>query len=85
MVSYNGCIVIFWAMVCVYHVVDMAFAQKVVLNGFVCDRFIPRLIGVVVPIIWTKTKMLSIMLRLVYDHVKLHYDLVVCSTLNLIE
>ena len=61
-VSYNGCIGIFWAMACVYmHVVDMAFAQKVVLQGFVRDRFIPGLIRVVVPIIWTKAKMLSIM------------------------
>ena len=45
----------------------------------------------VVSIIWTKAKMLSNMLQLVYDCIilfcdlKLHYDLVVCGTPNLIE
>ena len=45
--------------------------SKVVLNGLVCDQFIPRLIRLVVSIIWTKAELLSITLWLVYDHVKL--------------
>ena len=65
--------------------------SEVVLNGLVCDRFIPRLIRLVVSIIWTKAKLLSITLWLVYDCVKLfcgltlNYNLVVCGTPNLIE
>ena len=65
--------------------------SKVVLNGLVCDRFIPRLIRLAVSIIWTKAKLLSIALRLVYDRVKLfcgltlNYNLVVCGMPNVIE
>ena len=64
--------------------------SKVILNGLVCDRFIPRLIRLVVSIIWTKAELLSITLWLVYDLVKLfcgltlNYSLVVCGTPNLI-
>ena len=62
-----------------------------VLKGLVCDRFIPRLIRLVVSIIWTKVQLLSITLWLVFNHVKLfcglmlNYNLVVCGTPNLIE
>ena len=65
--------------------------SKVIINGLVCDQFIPGLIRLVVSIIWAKTKLLSITLWLVYDHVKLfcglklNYNLVVCVTPNLIE
>ena len=65
--------------------------SKVVLKGLVCDQFLPRLIRLVVSIIWTKAKLLSITLWLVYDRVKLfcdlklNYNLVVCVTPNLIE
>ena len=65
--------------------------SKVVLNDFVCDRFIPRLIGLVVSIIWTKAELLSNTLWLVFDCIKLfcglmlYYNLVVCGTPNLIE
>ena len=65
--------------------------SKVVLNGLVPDRFIPRLIRLVVSIIWTKAELLSITLWLVYDCVKLfcgltlNYSFVVCGTPNLIE
>ena len=65
--------------------------SKVVLNGLVCDQFIPRVIRLVVSIIWTKAELLSITFWLVYDCVKLfcglmlHYTLVVCGTPNLIE
>ena len=45
--------------------------SKVVLNGLVCDRFIPMLIRLVVSIIWTKAELLSITLWLVFDRVKL--------------
>ena len=68
-----------------------SFYSKVVLKGLVCDRFIPRLIRLVVSIIWTKTKLLSITLWLVYDHIKLfcglilNHKLMVCGTPNLIE
>ena len=34
--------------------------SKVVLNGLVCDRFIPRLIRLLVSIIWSKAELLSI-------------------------
>ena len=44
--------------------------SKVVLKGLICDRFIPRLIRLVVSIIWTKAILLSTTLWLVYDHVK---------------
>ena len=65
--------------------------SKAVLNGLVCNRFIPRLIILIVSIIWTKAKLLSITLWLVYDRVKLfcglalNYNLVICSTPNLIK
>ena len=65
--------------------------SKVVLNELVCDRFIPRLISLVVSIIWTKAELFSITLWLVYDRVKLfcgltlNCNLVVHSTPNLIE
>ena len=65
--------------------------SKVLLNGLVFDRFIPRLIRLVVFIIWTKAELLNITLWLVYDPVKLfcgltlNYNLVVCDTPNLIE
>ena len=65
--------------------------SKVVLNGLVCNRFIPRLIRLVVSIIWAKAKLLNIALCLVYDRVKLfcgltlNYNLVVCSITNLIQ
>ena len=65
--------------------------SKVVLNGLVCDQFLPRLIRLVISITWTKAKLLSIMLWLVYDRVKLfcdlklNYNLVVCVMPNLIE
>ena len=45
--------------------------SKVVLNSLTCDQFIPRLIRLVVSIIWTKAKLLSITLWLVYDGVNL--------------
>ena len=51
----------------------------------------PRLIKLVVSIIWTKAKLLSTMLWFVFDHVKLfcgltlNYNLVACGTPNLIE
>ena len=62
-----------------------------VLRGLVCDRFMPALIRLVVSIIWTRDKLLSITLWLVYDHVKLfcgltlNYNLVVYGMPNLIE
>ena len=65
--------------------------SKVVLNDLVCNRFIARLIRLVVSIIWTKAEVLSITLWLVYDHVKLfcaltlNYNFVVCGMPNLIE
>ena len=63
--------------------------SKVVLNCLVCDSFIPRLIRLLVSIIWTKAKLLSITLWLVNGHVKLFcviiYTLVVCGTPNVIE
>ena len=65
--------------------------SKVVLKGRVCNQFIPRLIRLVVSIIWTKAKPLSITLWLVFDHIKLfwglmlNYNLVVCGTPNLIK
>ena len=65
--------------------------SKVVLKGLVCDRFIPRLIRLIVSIIWMKAELLSITLWLVYNHVKLfcdltlNYNLVVCGMPNLIE
>ena len=65
--------------------------SKVVLNGLVCNQFIPRLIRLVVSIIWTKAKLLSITLWLVNDHVKLfcdlmlNYNLVVGGTPNVFE
>ena len=65
--------------------------SKVVLNKLVCDRFIPKLITLVVSIIWTKAALLSITLWLVYDRVKffcgltLNYNLVVCGKPNLIK
>ena len=65
--------------------------SKVVLNGFVCDQFIPTLIRLVISFIWTKAELLSITLWLVYDCAKrfcdltLNYNLVVCGTPNLIE
>ena len=64
--------------------------SKAVLNGLVCDQFIPRLIRLLVSIIWSKAELLSIMLWLVYDRVKhfcgltLNYSFVVCGTPNLI-
>ena len=64
--------------------------SKVVLNGLVCNRFIPRLIRLVVSIIWIKAELLSITLWLLYDRVKLfccsmlNYNLVVCGMPNLI-
>ena len=64
--------------------------SKVILNGLICDRFIPRLIRLVVSIIWPKAELLSITVWLVYDRVKLfcgltlNYSLVVCGTPNLI-
>ena len=64
--------------------------SKVIVNGLVYDRFIHRLIRLVLFIIWTKAELLSITLWLVYDRVKLfcgltlNYSLVVCSTPNLI-
>ena len=73
------------------HIRSYSFYSKVVLKGLVCDRFIPRLIRLVGSIIWTKAKLLSIMLRLVYDRVKtfcgltLNYNLVVCNMPNLIK
>ena len=51
----------------------------------------PRLIRLIVSIIWTKAELLSITLWLVYNRVKLfcgltsNYNLVVCGTPNLIE
>ena len=68
-----------------------SFYSKVALKGLVCDQFIPRLIRLVVSIIWTKAKLLSITLWLVYDCVKpfcglmLNYNLVVCGMPNVIE
>ena len=65
--------------------------SKVILNSLVCDRFIPRLIRLVVFIIWTKAELLSIMLWLIFDRAKLfcgltlNYNLVVCGTPNLIK
>ena len=65
--------------------------SKMVLNGLVCDQFIPRLIRLVVSIIWTKAELLSITLWLVCDCVKLfcgltlNHNLVVCGMANLIE
>ena len=65
--------------------------SKVVLNSLVCDRFIARLIRLVVSIKLTKAKMLSITLWLVYDRAELfcgltlNYNFVVCGTPNLIE
>ena len=67
--------------------------SKVVLNGLVCDRFIPRIIRLVVSITWTKAELLNITLWLVYDRVKLFcgltctlsYNLVVYNKPNLIE
>ena len=44
--------------------------SKVVLNGLVCNRFIPRLIRLLVSIICTKAELLSITLWLVFDRVK---------------
>ena len=44
--------------------------SKVVLNDLICDQLIPRLIRLVVFIIWTNAKLLSITLWLVYDCVK---------------
>ena len=65
--------------------------SKVVLKGLVCDRFIPRLIRLVVYITWTKAKLFSLTLWLVFDRVKLfcglmlNYNLVVCGMSNLLE
>ena len=65
--------------------------SKVILNGLVFDRFIPRLIRLLVFVICTKAKLLSITLWLVFDRIKhfcglaLNYNLVTCSTPNLTE
>ena len=73
------------------HMCNYGIYAKVVLQGLVYDQFIPRLIRLVVFIIWTKAKLFSIMLWLVYDCVKLfcgltlNYNLVVCGTPNLIK
>ena len=70
------------------HVRSYSIYSKVVL---VCDQFIPGLIRLVVVIIWTKAKLLNIMLWLVYNRVKLfcdlilNYNFVVCGMPNLIE
>ena len=64
--------------------------SKVILNGLVCNRFIRRLIRLLVSIIWSKAELLSITLWLVYDRVKLfcglmlNYSLVVCGMPSLI-
>ena len=73
------------------HMCSYGVYSRVVLNGLVCDRFIPRLIRLVVFIIWTKAELFSITLWLVYDRAKLfcgltlNNTLVVCGTPNLIE
>ena len=54
--------------------------SKVVLKGLVCDRFISRFVTLVVSIIWTKAKLLSITLWLAYNRLKLF-----CGMPNLIE
>ena len=65
--------------------------SKVTLKNLLCDQFMPRFIRLVVSVIWTKATLLSNMLWLVYDLVKLfrnlmlNYNLVVCSVPNLIE
>ena len=65
--------------------------SKVVIQGLVCEQFIPRLIRLVVSTIWTKAKLLSITLWSVFDRLNLfcglmlNYNLVDCGTPNLIE
>ena len=73
------------------HMHSYGFYSKVVLKGLVFNQFIPKLIRLVVSTIWTKAKLLSIMLWLVYDRIKLlcglmlNYNLEVCGMPNLIE
>ena len=57
--------------------------SKGVLNGLVCDQFILKLIRLVGSIIWTKAELLSIMLWLVYDCVKLFCGLTLNYNLGL--
>ena len=47
--------------VCIHACIAMVFILKVVLKGFACDQFVPRLIRLVVSIIWTKAKLLSML------------------------
>ena len=70
------CMMIFWGNgmtnhVRIYACVVTGIYSKVVLKGLVYDQFIPRLIRLVVSIMWIKAKLLSITLWLVYDCVKL--------------